>query len=94
MSNHYHVVLFVDEQKAKDWDRREILHRWKQLYNLSYLTEKYHNKESLSKAELDTIYVNIELYRQRLMDMSWYMRGINKSIARRSNDEDNCKGRF
>ncbi len=94
MSNHYHVVLFVDEQKAKDWDRREVLRRWKQLYNLSYLTEKYYNKESLTKAELDAIYVNIELYRERLMDISWYMRGINESIARRSNAEDNCKGRF
>ena len=94
MSNHYHVVLFVDEQKAKDWDRREVLRRWKQLYNLSYLTEKYYNKEALSKAELDAIYVNIELYRERLMDISWFMRGINESIARRSNAEDNCKGRF
>ncbi len=94
MSNHYHVVLFVDEQKAKDWDRREVLRRWKQLYNLSFLTEKYYNKESLTKAELDAIYVNIELYRERLMDISWYMRGINESIARRSNAEDNCKGRF
>ncbi len=94
MSNHYHVVLFVDEQKAKDWDRREVLRRWKQLYNLSYLTEKYYNKEALSKAEIDAIYVNIELYRERLMDISWYMRGINESIARRSNAEDNCKGRF
>ncbi len=94
MSNHYHVVLFVDEQKAKEWDRREVLRRWKQLYNLSYLTEKYYQKEPLTKAELDAIYVNIELYRERLMDISWYMRGINESIARRSNAEDNCKGRF
>jgi REP element-mobilizing transposase RayT len=94
MSNHYHVVLFVDEQKAKDWDNREVLRRWKQLYNLSCLTEKYYKKETLTKAELDAIYVNIELYRDRLMDISWYMRGINESIARRSNAEDNCKGRF
>ena len=94
MSNHYHVVLFVDENKAKDWDNREVLRRWKQLYSLSYLTQKYYNKESLTKAELDAIYVNIELYRDRLMDISWFMRGINESVARRSNAEDNCKGRF
>ena len=94
MSNHYHVVLFVDEQKAKDWDRREVLRRWKQLYNLSYLTEKYYKKEPLTKAELNAICEQIEVYRERLMDISWYMRGINESVARRANAEDNCKGRF
>ena len=94
MSNHYHVVLFVDENKAKNWDNREVLRRWKQLYNLSFLTQKFYNKESLTKVELDTVHANIELYRDRLMDISWFMRGINESVARRANAEDDCKGRF
>ena len=94
MSNHYHVVLFVDENEAKSWSKREVLRRWRKLYNLSYLTEKYFKKESLTKSELDAVYVNIEQYRDRLMDISWFMRGINEAIARRSNAEDNCKGRF
>jgi hypothetical protein len=94
MSNHYHVVLFVDEQKGKDWDKREVSRRWSELYSLSYLTNKYYKYESLTKAELDAIYVEIEVYRDRLMDISWFMRGINESTARCANAEDNCKGRF
>ena len=94
MSNHYHVVLCVDEKKANSWDNREVLKRWSELYSLSYLTEKYFRHETLTKAELDVVYVNIELYRDRLMDISWFMRGINESTARRANAEDNCKGRF
>ncbi|VAW41439.1 Mobile element protein, partial [hydrothermal vent metagenome] len=94
MSNHYHVVLCVDEQKSKDWDNREVLRRWNKLYSLSYLTEKYYKREGVSKAELDAIYVEIEIYRERLMSLSWFMRGINESTARRANAEDNCKGRF
>jgi len=94
MSNHYHVVLCIDDQKAKSWDNREVLRRWRQLYSLSYLTDKYYRYESFSKAELDAIYVEIEVYRDRLMDISWFMRGINESTARRANAEDGCKGRF
>jgi hypothetical protein len=94
MSNHYHVVLCVDAERAKDWDNREVLRRWSELYSLSYLTDKYYRNESVSKDELDAIYVEIEVYRDRLMDISWFMRGINESTARRANAEDNCKGRF
>ena len=32
MSNHYHVVLFVDEAKAKQWTMVEVLERWHRLY--------------------------------------------------------------
>ena len=94
MSNHYHVVLCINEEKAQAWDNREVLRRWSELYSLSYLTNKYYKHEPLSKAELDAVYVNIGLYRDRLMDISWFMRGINESTARRANAEDNCKGRF
>ena len=94
MSNHYHVMPCIDEEKAKAWDNREVLRRWGELYSLSYLTDKYYRFESLTKAELDAVYVNIELYRDRLMDISWFMRGVNESTARRANAEDNCKGRF
>ncbi|MCF6319125.1 MAG: transposase [Proteobacteria bacterium] len=94
MSNHYHVVLCVNEEKAKSWDNREVLRRWGELYNLSYLTDKYYKKEAVSKVELDAVYVEIEVYRNRLMDISWFMRGINESTARRANAEDGCTGRF
>ena len=32
--------------------------------------------------------------RERLGNLSWFMRGLSEVIARRANEEDGCKGRF
>ena len=37
---------------------------------------------------------HVAKYRERLADISWFMRVLNEDIARRANKEDNCTGRF
>ena len=37
---------------------------------------------------------NIACWRERLADLSWYMRVLNERIAREANEEDECTGRF
>ena len=32
MSNHYHVILHVDAEKAKHWDQDEVIERWRKLF--------------------------------------------------------------
>jgi hypothetical protein len=50
--------------------------------------------EKLSKAEHQAIAKDVRKWRERLMDISWFMRCLNESIARNANEEDRCKGRF
>ena len=34
MSNHYHVVLHVDQQKALSWDLKTLFRHWQQLFSI------------------------------------------------------------
>lgn len=94
MSNHYHVVLHIDNDLAKNWSFDEVIHQWHQLFNGCVLSQRYLNNENLGQAELKVLSDVVNKWRRRLMDISWFMRCLNESIARQANEEDNCTGRF
>ncbi len=94
MSNHYHVVLRINKAQADAWTHDEIIHQWHQLFKGCALSQRYLQGDKLGKAERDTLKEQVELWRQQLMDISWFMRIINEDIARQANKEDHCTGRF
>jgi putative transposase len=94
MSNHYHVVLKVDVERAISWSDAEVLQRWRKLFKGNFLVERYLSGQSLTTAELNIIKETTAIWRQRLQDISWFMRCLNERIAREANQEDQVKGRF
>ncbi len=94
MSNHYHVVLFIDREMAAGWSITEVVEHWHTLFNGSVLSQRFMDGESLSSAERDALSEQVELWRKRLMSISWFMRFTNEPIAREANHEDNVTGRF
>ena len=94
MSNHYHIVLHINAAKAHKWSNIEVTQRWHQLFKGTLLTHKFLKNETLNQAETDVIQEKIALWRTQLMDISWFMRALNEPIARESNREDKCTGRF
>ncbi len=94
MSNHYHVVLHVDQPMADAWNDAEVITRWHSLFRGHELTHKYLKGLALSAAERRLLDEIVAEWRKRLMDISWFMRILNESIARKANAEDGCKGRF
>ena len=94
MSNHVHVVLHVDVDKALNWSDKQVLALWHSLYKGTLLTQQFMRDEELSQGELITLHETIARYRNRLYDISWLMRNLNEHIAREANKEDDCTGRF
>ncbi|MCU7922741.1 MAG: transposase [Candidatus Thiodiazotropha sp. (ex Dulcina madagascariensis)] len=94
LSNHFHLVLFIDQASAKAWETQTVIELWHCLYKGSLLSQRYLQGESLSSAERQVLDEQVALWRSRLMDISWFMRCLNESIAREANREDGCTGRF
>jgi REP element-mobilizing transposase RayT len=94
MSNHYHLVLHVNELESSELTDEEVCLRWSRLYSMPTLVSRWQAGTGLSEGELLMVKTVINKWRERLMDISWLMRSINEFIARKANKEDNCAGRF
>jgi REP element-mobilizing transposase RayT len=96
MSNHYHIVVRVDQEQALAWDDAEVLRRWTQLFSGAEVVQCYlsENGDHLGEVDLAKVGEWVETYRQRLFDISWFMRILNESLARMANVEDGITGRF
>ena len=94
MSNHYHVVLHINQAVAKSWTESEVAERWHMLFKGNLLSQRFLRGEALDPAEAEALSHCLAIWRQRLMDISWFLRLINETIAREANAEDQCTGRF
>lgn len=95
MSNHLHLILRSRPDVAKEWSDKEVARRWLRLFPLR--REKDEVPAEPEDIELSTITSDkkrLAEIRLRLTDVSWWMRCTAENIARRSNKEDQCSGRF
>ena len=93
MSNHYHLVLHINQKKALSWTEEEVAARWMQLFSGPLIVKRWlagqlNEAESLKAREI------VAQWRERLYDLGWFMKCLNEYLARRANEEDCCKGRF
>lgn len=94
MANHYHLVVRIQKQRALHLTTQDVIARWSALFSLPFLAQRFANNEDMSDPECSEAIRQIELRRERLYDLSWFMRCLNEPIARMANLEDGCTGRF
>ena len=94
MSNHYHIVLRVDQETAKNWSSLKVIEKWTELFSQPVIISRFLKGECTSSAEIKVVDAIVEKWRDRLMDISWFMRILNEFVARESNKEDKVTGRF
>ncbi|TMO67760.1 Mobile element protein [Pseudoalteromonas aurantia] len=74
MSNHTHIVLYVDDVKAKRLSDKAIIIRWHKLFKGTILSHKSLQGERLDSAQQYFLNKDIEQFRERLASISWFMR--------------------
>lgn len=94
MSNHYHLVVRLSPEQTDNWSDDDVLDRWTSLFRGPPLVQRSQAGEHLQDVERRFIKRMTDVYRQRLTDLSWFMKCLNESIAREANREDDCTGHF
>ncbi len=94
MVNHVHVILRNRPDVVAGWSDEQVARRWWQLFPLRKNKDKTAAVPTDSELKLFMTPARSKQLRSRLSDISWWMRALAEPIARRSNSEDKCTGRF
>jgi hypothetical protein len=94
MSSHVHVVLRTDPSASAEWADVEVAARWVRLFPATTDGEVDFDACQVKEQNLLGNTERLEVCRQRLSSLAWFMRSLNEPIARRANREDACTGRF
>jgi hypothetical protein len=90
MSNHYHIVVHLDRDRALDWSVEEVLTRWTALFTGPLLVVRYLSeaRAEMTDAEIARMEEPAAGYSARLHDLSWFMRTPNRHVSCVANAED------
>ncbi|MFW7526674.1 transposase, partial [Vibrio ostreicida] len=94
MSNHYHLVVHINQARAQAMSDQQIIERWSQLHTQPVLIQRFLSHSLGSDAEHQAALTLIAQWRERLFSLSWFMRELNFEIALKANKEDRCTGHF
>ena len=94
MSNHCHIVLKVNSKQSLELSEEEVIERWIAIYPSGLIQLKEYLNNTASDTQIKVAKRRINVWRERLNSISWFMRALNHYIACKANKEAGCKGHF
>jgi REP element-mobilizing transposase RayT len=94
LDNHLHVLVRLDVDAVSSWSAEKVVRRWIRAYPPK--TAKGEEIE-ISQAWIDHQAKDekrVEVLRERLASLGWFMKALKEPLARMANKEDECKGTF
>ncbi len=90
----YHIGLYINLNEAHNLTQYEICYRWHQIYKTTPITAKFIQGDKLNRDEKKALSATLQLWQERLLSISWFMKSLNERIAHEANIEDGCRGVF
>ena len=87
LANHYHVVLYCNDDKLKMLTLRQVIERWHQLFEGTPLSRRYLSGDVLEDEPMQALLATVNLWQRRLGDVSWFMRILNDAIMDEIGDQ-------
>jgi hypothetical protein len=94
MSNHLHLVVRSRPDRVLGWSDCEVAERWCKLFRGKAAIQRGDAYDAVKFQVLLNDTAGLKQCRERLKDLSWFMRCLSEPLARRANREDACSGRF
>ncbi len=94
MSNHMHLILRNRPDVVAAWSDQEVAIRWLRVFPGRRLEEHLAEPTENDVNMLVNQPERLRLIRERLSDISWFMRALSEPIARMSNRQDECTAAF
>jgi len=96
MDNHLHLLLRIDPEVASGWTDAEVVERWHRLYPPRGSDRKplppSKRKELVEKLLADAKWLQVT--RQRLCSLGWFMKCLKEPLSRLVNKAEKCTGAF
>ena len=94
MDNHLHLLVRLDSKQAQEWSVGEVVRRWLSIFPRRDTAGK---ALPVSRARVELLAQDagwVAKVRQRLGDLSWFMKCLKEPLARLANRADGCSGAF
>jgi hypothetical protein len=94
MDNHLHLLLRLDPNVAQGWSDEDVVRRWGRLFPPRNKSRKpLPVSDAWVQEQLNDV-AGVALLRERLQDISWFMKCLKEPLARLANREDKARGAF